>query len=157
MLLHTHLICRMAEIDNKSGLGMAYVHTDQNLQCRRLILFIRLLSVPQTTFNFLDWQVRRDGRVIGDNERQNFKKKSLSKFNSRIPYLSCEFWFHFFLFYWFSFTACLPLKKNWTWILRSMKFQDGNFPPPCLCQACLDKYNKPHPPVRIAICCELLM
>ena len=84
MLLHTHLTSRMAEVGYKSGIGMAYVHTDQNLQRRRLILFIRLLSEPQTTFNFLNGQVRRDGRVFGDNERQNFKKKSLSQFKARI-------------------------------------------------------------------------
>lgn len=41
---------------------------------------------------------------------------------SLLAYLS---WVFFFLSH-----SLLALKENWTWSLRSMRFQDGNFPPP---------------------------
>lgn len=42
----------------------------------------------------------------------------------------CVFVMCVFFFFFFSHSL-LALKENWTWSLRSMRFQDGNFPPRC--------------------------
>lgn len=48
------------------------------------MLFIRLLGVPQTSFKFLNGQVKRDGRVLADNEQQDFKNKSYHNSSQRL-------------------------------------------------------------------------